>query len=246
MLSVLRRSWSLCLLAASGLLFAAGATYAAEEAVDHLDSAEHERNAAGHQQGGEESHVELHHVLGFLAQVPPVWVLQVAAVSALEGTPPNLQHPTVVTYGSIGQAQAGHGHAVDGSRYAHCSEADGQEHPTTVGTAPISGAGQVDVDGRNKDQESSSQKASHELDLRRDLGLFLRVLRHILGVKVREEQHEVADDRHRGQHVQRDGDELGALSRTHDDAFWLYKHRTMDQRIEVSVLTAGESYAWLL
>jgi len=221
MLSVFRRSWSLLSSSCSVLLLAAGAAYAAEEAVDHLDGTEHGRNATGHQQGGEESHVELHHVLGILTPLPHVCVLQVAPITVHEGTRPNWDELGAdIAYGSIGQAQACHGHTVDGSRYTHCSKANGQEHPTTVGTAPISAAGQVDVNGRNKDHDSSSQKASHILDLRRDRGYGLAVFRHIFGVPVGEEQNDVADDRHRGQHVQRDGDDLGALSRAHDASRW--------------------------
>lgn len=59
---------------------------APEKPVDHLKAAEQHLQDAGHQEDGEESQVELHHVTGLMAQAPEIPVVQVTVLPGAKGT----------------------------------------------------------------------------------------------------------------------------------------------------------------
>lgn len=76
------------------------------------------------------------------------------------------------------------------------------------------------IECRPTHQDSSSYQASHVFHLLCDTQQSIPVLGCILCFKAREEEHDVADDRHRGQDIERDGDELRTGSCTHDGSGW--------------------------
>merc|ERR1719309_1059717 len=70
------------------LLPTAGPTDAPEEAVDHLDQTQHQLHPGSNQQRGEQSDVELHHVLRFYTPLPHFFVGKIASIAVLKRCSP--------------------------------------------------------------------------------------------------------------------------------------------------------------